>query len=63
MATATRTPRPQSREVMDIRQAADYLGISGGHAVPLRLGGIRAGVQAGQPLAVSQEPAGWMDGR
>ncbi len=41
------------------------VGLSGdqrGHALPLRLRGICAGVQTRQPLAVSQEFAGSLDG-
>src|ERR1039458_10249627 len=33
------------------------------HAVPVRVGGIHPGVQAGQPLAVQAQPAGCVDGK
>ena len=32
------------------------------HAVPLRLRRVCAGVQVGQSMAISEEPAGWLDG-
>ena len=61
MATATQG-QVVLREVMDIRQAADYLGISGDTLYRYASEGFVAGVQAGEPVAVPQEPAGcWMD--
>ena len=49
------------REVMDIRQAADYLGISGDTLYRYASEGT-PGVQAGQSLALQAQPAGRLDG-
>ena len=48
---------PEIREVMDIRQASNYLGISA-DTLQVRFGWICAGVQAGEPLAVQAVAAG-----
>ena len=50
------------REVMDIRQAADYLGISGDTLYRYASEGVCACVQAGQPLAIQEVAPRCMDG-
>jgi len=47
---------------MDIRQASDYLGISGDTLYRYALGGIHPGLQAGQSLALQAQPARRLDG-
>ncbi len=42
------------------------VGVSGDqrrHALSLRIGGVRTGIQAGESMAVSQKPVGPLDGR
>ena len=53
---------PEVREVMDIRQASDYLGISPDTLYKYASEGLCSGVQAGQPLALQAVAAGRMDG-
>ena len=49
---------------MDIRQAADYLGIGEGYAATIAmLRRIHSGVPAEEPVAVQEGAAGCLDGR
>ena len=52
-----------SREVMNIRQASQYLGVSPDTLVQVRRRTEDSRVQAGQPLALQEIEAGPVDGR